>query len=278
MKCQETLSRLCEFVDSELDETVRTEVRAHLDGCPDCSRAYRHVASLKQLVQRKLFSPPLPGGLAGRILRNTRCQAEVRRVAGLHRRRRALAALAAILLLSATVWLITVNVFRHGQLLAHAEAIRGMHAEYRAIDEVPARRDCGDEAQILADIERQTGIRLERVPSIEKACLLTWKEVSIAGRTAVRLDYQDKRAANQSCPTSVISVFAVPVSEIELPQELVDNIEAVCPCECLRRSKNAPTVYCFRDSLTSLNLMSWVDQDEMRQRLLASHTAGPETR
>lgn len=46
MNCQQVHSKLSPFLDGELEASVRSAVRTHLENCPDCSLYYEELKSL----------------------------------------------------------------------------------------------------------------------------------------------------------------------------------------------------------------------------------------
>jgi anti-sigma factor (TIGR02949 family) len=65
--CNETLRELDAFLDSELAETTRLAIRAHLEGCPDCLQAYDFHAELKIVVSQKCKTDEMPPGLLAKL-------------------------------------------------------------------------------------------------------------------------------------------------------------------------------------------------------------------
>lgn len=51
MNCQDCKEKLDRFVDRELNDVDVTEIRFHLDECPDCDHRYEFQAHLKKLVK-----------------------------------------------------------------------------------------------------------------------------------------------------------------------------------------------------------------------------------
>ena len=51
MNCRDCKEKLDRFVDRELNDVDVTEIRFHLDGCPDCDHQYEFQAHLKKLVK-----------------------------------------------------------------------------------------------------------------------------------------------------------------------------------------------------------------------------------
>ena len=65
--CNETIKELETFLDGELSADALTEIRRHLDGCPNCLEAFDFHAELKAVIARKCSSDPMPPGLLSRI-------------------------------------------------------------------------------------------------------------------------------------------------------------------------------------------------------------------
>jgi mycothiol system anti-sigma-R factor len=65
--CNETLRELESFLDGEMSPAELTEIRAHLEDCPQCLEAFDFHAELKAIIARKCASDPLPAGLLARI-------------------------------------------------------------------------------------------------------------------------------------------------------------------------------------------------------------------
>ncbi len=51
--CQETIHRLYHFLDGELTEEKRAEIRHHLDACHPCLVAFDFEAELRQMIASK---------------------------------------------------------------------------------------------------------------------------------------------------------------------------------------------------------------------------------
>ena len=113
MDCTQVLEKLCDFVDSELDAQTRKELRGHLESCDSCKEAYRELSGLKRLVQTKVYRHPIPGGLAARIVRQTRDSASGKKRGLGWRHPKALVAMAALFHLPG---------YYCGKLYAHLES------------------------------------------------------------------------------------------------------------------------------------------------------------
>ena len=51
MNCRDCKEKLDRFVDRELNDLDVTEIKFHLEGCPDCEQQYEFQAHLKRLVK-----------------------------------------------------------------------------------------------------------------------------------------------------------------------------------------------------------------------------------
>ena len=51
--CSETLHQLYHFLDGELTDAKRVEIRAHLEECPPCFEAFDFEAEIKAYVAQK---------------------------------------------------------------------------------------------------------------------------------------------------------------------------------------------------------------------------------
>jgi mycothiol system anti-sigma-R factor len=65
--CNETLKEMYTFLDGELPPSLQSQIREHLDGCPDCLGAFSFHSELKQIVVRKAAREEMPPGLVDRI-------------------------------------------------------------------------------------------------------------------------------------------------------------------------------------------------------------------
>ncbi len=65
--CRETIAELDAFLDGELTDDVRTNIRGHLEGCTDCLSAFDFQAELKAAIRRKCSEESLPPGLLQKI-------------------------------------------------------------------------------------------------------------------------------------------------------------------------------------------------------------------
>jgi anti-sigma factor (TIGR02949 family) len=65
--CNETLRELEAFLDGEVPDEELVDIRAHLEGCPDCFQAFDFHAELKAVIATKCRGDEMPPGLLARI-------------------------------------------------------------------------------------------------------------------------------------------------------------------------------------------------------------------
>lgn len=65
--CMATIRELDVFLDGELSPDAQSQIRHHLDECPDCNHAYDFHAELKTVIQRKCNDDEMPADLLSRI-------------------------------------------------------------------------------------------------------------------------------------------------------------------------------------------------------------------
>ncbi len=65
--CKETLRRLDDYLDNELDERQMAIVRKHLKECEECDAESAFEESVFTCVKEKLQNLPLPDGLKDRV-------------------------------------------------------------------------------------------------------------------------------------------------------------------------------------------------------------------
>lgn len=65
--CNETIERLYFFLDGELTEERRTEIRIHLDDCSPCLQAFDFEAELRQVIASRC-KDHVPDVLRQRVL------------------------------------------------------------------------------------------------------------------------------------------------------------------------------------------------------------------
>lgn len=72
--CREVLQRVYEFLDGEVDESNRSTIEGHLDGCTNCFEAFDFEAELRLMVRAKLAGEvPCPGHLKAKLLEALAC-------------------------------------------------------------------------------------------------------------------------------------------------------------------------------------------------------------
>jgi mycothiol system anti-sigma-R factor len=67
LDCNETIERLYFFLDGELTEERRTEIRIHLDDCSPCLGAFDFEAELRQVIASRC-KDHVPDSLRQRVL------------------------------------------------------------------------------------------------------------------------------------------------------------------------------------------------------------------
>jgi mycothiol system anti-sigma-R factor len=65
--CVEVIEQVYLYLDGEIDEVHRTEVRVHLDDCGHCLRQYGIEQEVKALVARSCGNDSAPDGLKDRL-------------------------------------------------------------------------------------------------------------------------------------------------------------------------------------------------------------------
>ncbi|GAA1931062.1 hypothetical protein GCM10009737_36310 [Nocardioides lentus] len=70
-ECVEYLERIVYFLDNELEEADRDQVKLHLDECAPCLRKYDLERTVKAVVARSC-TEAAPSGLAERVLAQIR--------------------------------------------------------------------------------------------------------------------------------------------------------------------------------------------------------------
>jgi mycothiol system anti-sigma-R factor len=65
--CVEVIEQVYLYLDGEIDETHRTEVRVHLDDCGPCLRQYGIEQEVKALVARSCGGDSAPEALKDRL-------------------------------------------------------------------------------------------------------------------------------------------------------------------------------------------------------------------
>jgi mycothiol system anti-sigma-R factor len=65
--CVEVIRQVYLYLDGEIDDSARSEVRTHLDECGPCLRQFGIEQEVKALVARCCGSDPAPDGLKDRL-------------------------------------------------------------------------------------------------------------------------------------------------------------------------------------------------------------------
>ena len=66
--CGDALSRVYDYLDSELDAASAVAIAGHLEECPDCAEQYHLERIVKTLVQRTCCEERAPEALRIRIV------------------------------------------------------------------------------------------------------------------------------------------------------------------------------------------------------------------
>ncbi|MCC5579562.1 MULTISPECIES: mycothiol system anti-sigma-R factor [Microtetraspora] len=66
--CGEVLDRVYSYLDGELDDVRRADIRQHLDECGPCLEEYGLEKVVKQLVAKHCGCDPVPDDLRTKIL------------------------------------------------------------------------------------------------------------------------------------------------------------------------------------------------------------------
>ncbi len=72
MKCRKIIPYLNAYVDGEIPERRRRTVEAHLAACESCRERVEEIRETDELFQGTLAVPPVPNGLAPRIMAEAR--------------------------------------------------------------------------------------------------------------------------------------------------------------------------------------------------------------
>ena len=74
--CEETVRRLSDFLDRELQESEMAIVREHLNACDVCANGFEFNGSILQAIKAKLDDASLPEGLKARVFARLRAMEE----------------------------------------------------------------------------------------------------------------------------------------------------------------------------------------------------------
>ncbi len=72
MRCRKIIPYLNAYVDGELPERLRCIVEAHLAACKSCRKRLEEIRGIDELFGGTLPVPPVPDGLAARIMAEAR--------------------------------------------------------------------------------------------------------------------------------------------------------------------------------------------------------------
>ncbi len=70
--CEETVRRLNDFLDRELQESEMAIVREHLNSCEVCANGFEFNGSVLHAIKAILDDASLPDGLKGRVFARLR--------------------------------------------------------------------------------------------------------------------------------------------------------------------------------------------------------------
>ena len=68
MECLQSMERLSEYLDGELDANEYREIEAHLHSCPDCRKVMDELAAVSKEINLSISRIPIPINLSVRIL------------------------------------------------------------------------------------------------------------------------------------------------------------------------------------------------------------------
>jgi anti-sigma factor (TIGR02949 family) len=74
--CEETVRRLNDFLDRELQESEMAIVREHLNACEVCANGFEFNGSVLHAIKAKLHDASLPEGLKARVFARLRAMEE----------------------------------------------------------------------------------------------------------------------------------------------------------------------------------------------------------
>jgi len=66
--CSEVLERVYTYLDGELGDSGKAQIRQHLDECGPCLREYGLEEAVKRVVQKHCSCDPAPAQLRAKIL------------------------------------------------------------------------------------------------------------------------------------------------------------------------------------------------------------------
>ena len=241
MNARDPLELLNAYLDDELEDSERREVESLLTAEPSLQQALDELRAVKSLVKQKASLPSLPADFRERVFSSGSALSSnapssnapssnapssnatgtvTSRGPSFRKALLPVAAAAAIVVIGLLI------TFLPGQPpgIAHAAVVSNVAADFMNTRELPTALE-GPEQEILANIEKQFGIRLAALPRIRDARFLSFCDARFrTGPTGkfvqgVRLDYQDSLYANQSCPRSVLSIFVLPARQVRSPSD-----------------------------------------------------------
>ena len=78
--CEETVRRLDDYLDRELNENEMALVRQHLKTCELCANGVDFEGTVLNAIRSKLQEAPLPDGLRGRVFDRLRDMENEKRI------------------------------------------------------------------------------------------------------------------------------------------------------------------------------------------------------
>ena len=67
MNCRESLKKLYDFLDGELDKVPKSEIKKHLDACRHCWDRFEFEKRLKELIKKSCCKEACPDTLKRRV-------------------------------------------------------------------------------------------------------------------------------------------------------------------------------------------------------------------
>jgi mycothiol system anti-sigma-R factor len=67
IKCEDVLKHLYDYIDKELDESLRIDIEEHLKLCRYCCRHHDFEVRLRELIQKSCFEKKAPDFLKDKI-------------------------------------------------------------------------------------------------------------------------------------------------------------------------------------------------------------------
>jgi mycothiol system anti-sigma-R factor len=66
--CSDVLERVYTYLDGEIDERARADIRVHLEECGPCLAEYGLEEAVKRLIAKHCGCDPVPGDLRAKVL------------------------------------------------------------------------------------------------------------------------------------------------------------------------------------------------------------------